>query len=475
MRDTLVGDDDAQLYEEAADIIEQDYYRKVDRDQLVDKALGSAVDSLDDRFSAYFDPKAYKSFEEATQGAFEGVGMNVEEVQRGLRILTVFKGSPAAKGGLKPGDEIIAVNGKPLKGASSEQATTRIKGRAGTEVTLTVVTGKDEAARGQARARARRRAGGRVADGPRRRPQGRLRQALELHLGRARRGRPGDAQAAQGRRRGRRARPARQRRRPAERGGAGLLAVHPGGHDRHARAGRARPERVFEATGSSIDTKIPVAVLVNGESASASEIVTGALQDRDRATVVGTRTFGKGVFQEIEQLSNGGALDITVGEYFTPKGRNLGGGGPKKGAGHHARRQGRGQRQDQARRGARRGRAHRRARARVSAASRSSPSLEKRGRFFTATPFFARGRRINLDKPPREVRAGDLVLVRPTGPRGGHGKVVRRLGRPDVARDVLEALMLDRGLRRRFDPAVEREARGAAEQPPHGDAGPRAT
>jgi ribonuclease R len=95
--------------------------------------------------------------------------------------------------------------------------------------------------------------------------------------------------------------------------------------------------------------------------------------------------------------------------------------------------------------------------------------LEKRGRFFTATPFFARGRRINLDKPPREVRAGDLVLVRPTGSRGGHGKVVRRLGRPDTARDVLEALMLDRGLRRRFDPAVERAARAAAEHPPHGD------
>jgi ribonuclease R len=95
--------------------------------------------------------------------------------------------------------------------------------------------------------------------------------------------------------------------------------------------------------------------------------------------------------------------------------------------------------------------------------------LEKRGRFFTATPFFARGRRINLDKPGREVRVGDLVLVSPSGPRGGHGRVVRRLGRPDVARDVLEALMLDRGLRRRFDPAVERAARAAAENPPHAD------
>ena len=239
--------------------------------------------------------------------------------------------------------------------------------------------------------------------------------------------------------------------------------------------GRSRPERVFEATGGAISTKIPVAVLVNDQSASASEIVTGALQDRDRATVVGTRTFGKGVFQEIKQLSNGGALDITVGEYFTPSGKNLGGGGPKKGAGitpdvkaEDNEKTKRDEALDVAVKTVARGHG-------VSAAHHpgASPSLEKRGRFFTATPFFARGRRINLDKPPREVRAGDLVLVTPTGSRGGHGKVTQRLGRPDNARDVLEALMLDRGLRRRFDPAVERAARKAAEEPPHGDAGAR--
>jgi carboxyl-terminal processing protease len=74
-------------------------------------------------------------------------------------------------------------------------------------------------------------------------------------------------------------------------------------------------------------------VLVDANTASASEIVTSALQDHHRATVVGTHTFGKGVFQEEEPLSNGGALDITVGEYFTPNGRNLGGGGIKQGAG----------------------------------------------------------------------------------------------------------------------------------------------
>jgi carboxyl-terminal processing protease len=98
-------------------------------------------------------------------------------------------------------------------------------------------------------------------------------------------------------------------------------------------AGRNSPRQVFTATGGAISSKIPVVVLVDRGTASASEIVTAALQDRKRATVVGTHTFGKGVFQEVEQLANGGALDITAGYYYTPNGRNLGGGGVKEGAG----------------------------------------------------------------------------------------------------------------------------------------------
>src|SRR3954471_24329852 len=94
--------------------------------------------------------------------------------------------------------------------------------------------------------------------------------------------------------------------------------------------------------------------------------------------------------------------------------------------------------------------------------------LEKHGRFLTASPFFARGRRVNVDRPRSGgvARVGDLVLVQPHGRGGGHGKVVRRIGRPDVARDVIEALMLDRGLARRFDPLAEREARDAPERVP---------
>jgi carboxyl-terminal processing protease len=74
-------------------------------------------------------------------------------------------------------------------------------------------------------------------------------------------------------------------------------------------------------------------VLVDRGTASAAEIVTGALKDRGRAKVVGTHTYGKGVFQEIQPLPNGGALDFTVGEYFTPNGQNLGGGGVRRGVG----------------------------------------------------------------------------------------------------------------------------------------------
>ncbi len=97
--------------------------------------------------------------------------------------------------------------------------------------------------------------------------------------------------------------------------------------------GRSQPRQVYTAKGGAISTKIPMVVLVDRGTASAAEIVTGALKDRGRAEVVGQHTYGKGVFQEIQALSNGGALDITVGEYFTPSGHNLGGGGVREGAG----------------------------------------------------------------------------------------------------------------------------------------------
>jgi carboxyl-terminal processing protease len=331
VRDTLVADTDGRVYEEAVDTLERDYYRKVDRKKLLDKSLEQAVSSLDDRFSHYFAPRDFTDFQAATEGRFEGVGMTVEEIERGLRVLTVYKGSPADRGGLKPGDVITHVDGRSIAGESSEESTTRIKGPAGSSVRLTVRS------KGETRELDLERAEVEipVVKAEMRRSNGH--KIAHVHLAGFTSGAHGEVGNA-----------VRKLLKEGAEGvvldlrdnGGGLLneavmvssVFIPDGKIVTTR-GRSRPEQVYEATGGAIDTDIPVVVLVNDRSASASEIVTGALQDRDRAKVVGTRTFGKGVFQEIEPLQNGGALDITVGEYFLPSGRNLGGGGVSRGAG----------------------------------------------------------------------------------------------------------------------------------------------
>jgi carboxyl-terminal processing protease len=331
VRDTLVADSQGRLYEEAADIIERDYYRPVDPSGLLNTSLESAVGSLHDRFSNYFSPKEYRAFTEVTGGSFEGVGMTVERVARGLKIISVYAGSPAQRAGLKPGDVITKVNGSSIAGASSDEATTRIKGPAGTSVSLTVRSGGRERTVRVQRQKVHipvvessiKRAAGRPAGYVRLSSftagaHGQVASAVRKALALKAEGIVLDLRD----------------------NGGGLLdeAVQiasifiPDGKIVSTK-GRSRPEHVYDATGAAIAAKVPVVVLVNGQTASASEIVSGALQDRHRAKVVGTRTFGKGVFQEVERLSNGGALDITVGEYFLPSGRNLGGGGVKRGSG----------------------------------------------------------------------------------------------------------------------------------------------
>jgi carboxyl-terminal processing protease len=322
LRDTVVGDEDAQIYEDVLDRIGDDFYRKVDRGTVSDKALEGAVAALDDPFSRYITPKEHADFEASTEGNFEGVGMNVREVPRGLQILAVFGGGPAAKAGLKRGDVIIAVDGKSLKGRSSDDSTTQIKGPAGTTVELTIITD------GEQRVETLKRAQVTVPVSEKRMETAGGDKIGYVSLTQFTAGAHGAV--------------LQNIRALLKSGAKGIVfdLRHDGGGLLEegvltasifipdglivSTKGRNRPTRRFNASGEAIDTDIPVAVLVDGGTASASEIVTGALQDRDRATVVGTTTFGKGVYQEVDDLPNGGALDITVGEYFTPKGRNLG-------------------------------------------------------------------------------------------------------------------------------------------------------
>ena len=327
-RSALVSDSDGRLYEEAIDTIQRDYYRPIDRTQLLNTSLTSAVESLKDQFSHYFSPKDYASFQLDTEGQFEGVGMSVQQVKEGLRVEKVYDGSPAKASGLKVGDVIVSVNTKSLTGKTSDQSTALIKGPEGTTVTMGLKDGRKLTMK-------RAKVDIPIVESALRKADGK--QIAWVQLAGFTSGSGNDVKAAVD----------KQLKAGAQgvvldlrHNGGGLLneavtvasVFLPEGRVVSTK-GRNRPEHVYNAEGGAIKSSIPVVVLVDEGSASASEIVTGALQDRKRAKVVGTRTFGKGVFQEIETLPNGGALDITVGEYFTPTGRNLGGGGVRRGAG----------------------------------------------------------------------------------------------------------------------------------------------
>ena len=330
LRDAFVDEND-QTLNQGLDILQRDYYRKLGRGDLVNRSLSGAVRSLGDRFSHYFDPKAFAAFQRSTEGKFSGVGINVAPDKRGLRVLAVFPNSPAKRAGLGSGDVVVAVNGTTLAGRSTEFASGLIQGKQGTKVTLTVVSKGHRKTERLTReqidvpsvsSRVVKSAGVPVAyvrladfsEGAGDELSHVVKQRLK-----------GGAKAVVLDLRG---------------NGGGLLneavkaaSVFIPEGPVVSTDGRTRPRHVFKATGNAISTKVPVVVLVDEGTASAAEIVAGALEDRHRAKLVGTRTFGKGVFQEIEPLENGGALDITVGEYFTPSGKNLGGGGTRRGAG----------------------------------------------------------------------------------------------------------------------------------------------
>jgi carboxyl-terminal processing protease len=330
LRDLLVDDQTATL-DEGLSIIQDDYYRKVDRDRLVDDSLAGTVARLHDRFSSYLSPGDYRRFQDSTRGEFSGVGMEVTEVRAGLRVSRVFPGSPAQKAGIRRGDEIVAVNGKSIAGATSQRTTSLIRGRPGTSVTLTWTRDRRRITRRVKRAK---------VDAPSVTSSLRTVKGVKLGvvaLAGFTSGAHGEVRSAVDRLRDRGAKGIVLDLRG---NGGGLLdeavlvaSVFIPDGTIVSTDGRNRERHVYRASGGAIPRSVPVDVLVDDGTASASEIVAGAIQDRKRGEIVGTRTFGKGVFQEVRELRNGGALDITVGEYFTPSGRNLGGGGTRRGAG----------------------------------------------------------------------------------------------------------------------------------------------
>ncbi len=331
VRGTFEDNSNGQFVNQVLDMLSKDYYRPIDRNQLVNQGLAAAVASLHDPYSHYYDPSAYKAFLNQDNPHLNGIGIDVLNEAKGLRVVDVFDDSPAARAGLARGDVIVAVGASSLANRSRDFGSKLIRGAAGSKVTLTVLRGSHKRVITVVRANlVVPVSSGRVVtyhatkigyvqltsftDGS----GAELRSQVSkvLHEG------------------------AKALILDLRENGGGLLdeAVNvasvfiPDGTI-VSTDGRNQPREVYTAKGHAIAAALPMVVLVDRGTASAAEIVTGALQDRHRAKVVGTHTFGKGVFQEIQPLQNGGALDITVGEYFTPSGRNLGGGGVTEGAG----------------------------------------------------------------------------------------------------------------------------------------------
>jgi carboxyl-terminal processing protease len=326
LREHFVGSP-AGLTAEAAEVLEDNYYRPLGNDELSNASLQGMVRELrkrhGDRFTEYFSPESRESFNQAIEGRFSGVGLSVVPVKQGLRVAQVFHGSPAEKAGIEAGDTIVSVDGDSIAGQSSNEATNRIKGPEGTEVTLGVRDAKS----------------------------GKVRQ---LRLTRAEVALPNVSSkvvTVDGRKlgyvrmlsfsEGVHALLASAIRKVEREGAEGIvldLRGNPGGlldeavlsaslflpEDRVVVStdSRTQGHSVHKTVGGTLP-RLPTVVLIDRNTASAAEILTAALADDAGATVVGTRSYGKGVFQEEKALSNGGALKLTVGEYFTPDGVNL--------------------------------------------------------------------------------------------------------------------------------------------------------
>jgi carboxyl-terminal processing protease len=325
-REHLVGDS-AGLNLEATELIEDNYFRPVGSTELTNASLQGMVRELrrrhKDRFSDYFSPEALASFDEQISGHFSGVGLTVSEVKLGLRVDSVFPGSPAKQAGLEPDDVIVSVEGESIAGETSQESTERIKGPEGSEVTLGV------------------RKGGKG-------------HAHEIEVTREQISLPVTSSAvktvnghklgyvrllsfSEGAHAALRKEVEKVEKEGAEgivldlRGnGGGLLEEAvltasiflPKDEVVVTTDSRTQGHAVYETVGDNLPA-MPVVVLIDRNTASAAEILTAALADDAGAEVVGTRSYGKGVFQQEIGLSNGGALKLTIGEYFTPNGVNL--------------------------------------------------------------------------------------------------------------------------------------------------------
>ncbi len=304
--------------------IKSDYVEPESDRKLIDNAIQGMVSSLDPH-SAFLDREAFREMRISTEGDFGGLGLQVTMIDGVVKVVSPIDGTPAAHAGLKPGDLIIKIDQKAVQGMSLNQAVNMMRGKPGSEITLTIVR--------------------RGVDKP---LEFKLKRAIiKIESVKSRLLEPGYGYVRiaqfQANTQGSLMKALNKLKHENKGNLKGLvldLRNNPGGVLNAAVSvsntflnkglivytkGRVPDSNMkFAATpGGDVLHGAPLVVLVNGGSASASEIVAGALQDNKRAIVMGTKTFGKGSVQTIIPLSDGSALRLTTARYYTPSGRSI--------------------------------------------------------------------------------------------------------------------------------------------------------
>ena len=286
-------------------------------------AIHKMLESLEDPYTRFMNPKEYESLTNQTSGEISGIGirMRFDDTTKQLVIVEALDNSPAKEAGIKAGDEILAINGKPTRDMSLEEASKLIRGKIGTTITLQVGR-KDEKYFNVKLTRARIEV---------QTVKYALRQENKRRIGYIRL-RDFSAHAAE------QMHKAIGNLEAQEVDGFVLdLRSNPGGYlhssieiarmwlddgDIVRMVGRRGGSQQTQANNTALTNK-PLAILVDGYSASSSEILTGALKDNRRAVVIGTQTFGKALVQRVHALGDGSGVAITTAHYYTPKGTDI--------------------------------------------------------------------------------------------------------------------------------------------------------
>ncbi len=315
--------DELRTFAEVLDRIKSAYVEPIDDKTLLENAIKGMLSNLDPH-SAYLEPQAFAELQESTSGEFGGLGIEVGMEDGFLKVISPIDDTPASKAGIQPGDLILKIDNQPTKGWSMMEAVEKLRGKPGSKVLLTLV-----------------REGGQPFDLPLQRAVIKVRsvksQLLDDGYGLIRISQfqinTGDevAKALSKLKRDNGKQPLKGlvldlRNNP---GGVLQAAVEVTDHFLskglivYTEGRLANSELRFSADPEDASEGVPLVVLINGGSASASEIVAGALQDHRRAVLMGTDSFGKGSVQTILPLNNERALKLTTALYFTPKGRSI--------------------------------------------------------------------------------------------------------------------------------------------------------